>query len=329
MKIAVILRTLNEERNIIRFCRSYAQADAILIADGGSHDRTIRIARMFDNVAVRPFDTRLDFRGTIFNNQPQQLNYLIDWAIDDRADWIVYDDCDCWPIHWLRNDMRDILERAMSPVICAYRLYVWGQYEYLPRMSIAGRSLWAWRPDQMPQIRGDESLRPGRMGIVGIPGRYDKRRIDLNAPYCLMHHFAPNRETWQRKMDRYKARGDTHPPIEESEYWPPEPLPIWAEVDLYGAGDAQVEPPDVRLKKVKTHIVKCEVCRSRSRALLWNAGQCETCGSPVIVVKDGRPIGPGSIQWEELKREFYEMLELFAPDPVFLAWFLSTVEVEK
>ena len=327
MKVSVILRTLNEERNIIRFCRSYAQADEILIADGGSYDRTIRIARMFDNVQVRPFDTRIDFKGTIFNNQPAQLNYLIDWAIDERADWIIYDDCDCVPTGPLRHNMRSILANAQSPVVCSYRLYVWGDAEYLPRMSIAGHSLWAWRPDEVPEIRGDESVRPGRMGIVGVPLSGSGGYIKLNAPFCLMHIFAPDIETWQLKMRRYAARGD--PQDLKGSYWPPEPLPEWAEIDLYGAGDGRIKPPDVKLCLVKTNIVRCEICHSKTRALQWSAGQCETCGSPVIVVKESRPIGPGSIRWSELQREFYEMLELFAPDPVFLEWFLNTVVIER
>ena len=58
MRVIVLARTLNEERNIARFCRCYARADAILVADGGSTDRTVDIARQFENVEVRQFRER-------------------------------------------------------------------------------------------------------------------------------------------------------------------------------------------------------------------------------------------------------------------------------
>jgi hypothetical protein len=325
VRIVVILRTLNEERNIIRFCRSYADADKVLVADGGSHDLTIRLARMFDNVEVRPFDIRHDFRSVIFNDQPAQLNYLIDWAVEEGADWIVYDDCDCVPTEFLRCDMRAILESATVPIVCAYRLYIWGNIGYLPRMNIAGRGLWAWRPDEMPGIRGDTSLRRGKMGMVGVPGMGDRKRVHLDAPFCLMHYFAPDRDEVERKMMRYAARGDPQDAPEESEYWPPEPLPMWAQVNLYGAGDGIVEPPALELRSVKTDTVKCAFCKARTRSPRWYANQCEICGCPTTTIRRGRPFGRYSKRWSELKEEFQKLLALFAPDRVFLNWLLGTV----
>ena len=322
MKIVVILRTLNEERNIIRFCRSYADADKILVADGGSHDMTIRLARLFDNVEVRPFDVRHDFRGVIFNDQPAQLNYLIGWAVDEEADWIVYDDCDCVPTEFLRRDMRAILESAEATSVFAYRLYVWGRDEYLPRMNIAGRGLWAWRPDEIPGIRGDESVRVGRMGVVGVPAMGDPGRAVLNAPFCLMHYFAPDRAEVERKMGRYAARGD--PQDLESEYWPPEPLPEWATVNLYGNGDRPVEPPDLELKVVGANIVRCKACKTKVRIPRWRGWLCGICGSPTNITL-GRSFGRRSRQWPELAKEFKRLSALFAPDRVLTRCLLNTV----
>jgi len=52
MKIAVYAIALNEEKFIERFCESAADADLILIADTGSTDRTVELAKQFPNVVV-------------------------------------------------------------------------------------------------------------------------------------------------------------------------------------------------------------------------------------------------------------------------------------
>ena len=59
MNVVVICRTRDETRNIARFCRAYAWADSILIADGGSTDTTLDIARQFKNVQVDLFTGRV------------------------------------------------------------------------------------------------------------------------------------------------------------------------------------------------------------------------------------------------------------------------------
>ncbi|GAH78398.1 unnamed protein product, partial [marine sediment metagenome] len=45
MKIMATTRTRNEEKNIARFVMSYQWADKVLIADGGSTDDTVKIAK--------------------------------------------------------------------------------------------------------------------------------------------------------------------------------------------------------------------------------------------------------------------------------------------
>ena len=288
---------------------------------------TFRLARLFDNVEVRPFDVRHDFRGVIFNDQPAQLNYLIDWAVDEEADWIVYDDCDCVPVECLRRDMRDILENAEATSVFAYRLYVWGRDEYLPRMNIAGRGLWAWRPDEVPGIRGDESVRVGRMGVVGVPIPGDPKRIDLDVPFCLMHYFAPDRAEVERKMGRYAARGD--PQDLESEYWPPEPLPEWATVNLYGNGDGIVKPsPNFELRAVGANVVRCKACKTKARIPRWRGWLCGICGSPTSV-RHSRPFGRRSRQWPELVKEFKKLSTLFAPSRTLIECLLNTVVIKR
>lgn len=230
MRVIVLARTLNEEQNIARFCRCYAQADKILVADGGSTDRTVELAGQFENVEIRHFRERTQYPGSvIFNPETHHINFLIDWAVREQSpDWLVNDDVDCVPTAALHGDMFSLLAACSVPVVCAYRLYVWGSQFYLPKMSLYGQSLWAWRPGDQSDIRGDESLPEIEYGFTGVPSRDSPKRVDLAAPFCLLHYFAPSEAEYARKARRYAARGTPYKPIRETEYWPPEPLPTWA-----------------------------------------------------------------------------------------------------
>ena len=88
MKIVATCRTLNEEKNIERFCMSYTWVDKVLIADGGSTDRTKEIANLFYNVEVRDFSERVERNGVWRNPHGKHINFLIDWAKEEGA-WIV------------------------------------------------------------------------------------------------------------------------------------------------------------------------------------------------------------------------------------------------
>jgi hypothetical protein len=46
-RIFVVVRTRDEERRIAQFCEAYKDADMILVADGGSVDKTKEIASRY------------------------------------------------------------------------------------------------------------------------------------------------------------------------------------------------------------------------------------------------------------------------------------------
>jgi glycosyltransferase involved in cell wall biosynthesis len=222
--IVVIVRTLNEERHIARFCEGYAWANLILVADGGSTDQTKEIAARFGNVKMRDFTERLELPGGGFMNpEPAHVNFLIDWAVTEGATWIVKDDCDCWPNPALKDKVWDLFRWATvedAHGLMVTRLYMWGETEHFPRISEAGPALWAWRPDKV-DCRVEESS-PTFFDAI-LPGPDPDRCIKLQPPYVLLHYFEPD-----KKADRYKAWGKPQTPIEKSMYWPPEPLPAWA-----------------------------------------------------------------------------------------------------
>lgn len=213
MKIVVITKSLNEERNIERFCRGYDFADAVLIADGGSTDKTIELAQQFGNVKVRDFPLKIEMPDDpigFMNPEPQHINFCIDWAIEEGADWIGLDGCDCWPNPRLNREARNIISHAAEPMIFTVRLYIWGQDEFFTKMS-RPVSLWFWQPAKV-NIRNEEpegAFTCFNTKMLGIEGP----RLELAPPLVLLHYFCPDEKTVQEKLSRYAAWGfpQVHP----------------------------------------------------------------------------------------------------------------------
>lgn len=224
LKIVVITKALNEARHIADFCTGYAWANLILVADGGSDDRTKEIAATFPNVKVRDFEQRIELPdGSFMNPEPAHVNFLIDWAIEEGADWIILEGCDCWPNLLLKRKAREFFRQAQvedKDGIMLYRLYMWQEAQYFPKINEPGPALWAWRPDRV-DCHSDEGYVTFFETVMPYPD--PERCLKLELPYVCLHFFEPN-----QKAERYLAWGQPQTPIEESIYWPPEPLPQWA-----------------------------------------------------------------------------------------------------
>ena len=85
MKIAVYAICKNEEQFVRRFCESAKQADLILIADTGSSDNTVDLAKECGatvyNINVRPW--RFDkARDTALNLIPGDFDVCISLDLD-------------------------------------------------------------------------------------------------------------------------------------------------------------------------------------------------------------------------------------------------------
>ncbi len=107
-----LVRTRDEAGVIGVFCSSYAWADGILVADGGSKDKTMNQARKRDKTQVREFKKRFHRGGLWANPQGEHVNFLLDWAKDEVADWVIFDDCDCHPNYKLRENARNFINLA-------------------------------------------------------------------------------------------------------------------------------------------------------------------------------------------------------------------------
>lgn len=224
MIVATIVRTRNEEYNIETFCRAYIDtrlADVVLVADGGSDDDTVAIAESVPGVKVR------DFSGQIFNEDEEEdydrslwrnphglhINFMIDWAEEVGADWIIFDDCDCLPNLYLKGVGREIIEDTRKDFIYAVRIYHWGMDQWFPKLSINFKegpeawmpSLWAWRANQGFRASEDD---PWRHEFIKRPTAEEKR--DLLPPLALLHYSWLTEEETEAKIDFYKSIGQ-HP----------------------------------------------------------------------------------------------------------------------
>lgn len=212
MKVIATCRSYNEIANIDAFCQSYSEfADEILIADGLSTDDTVAHALKYPKVKVKDYPWKVECaNGVLRNPDGPHIQFLIDWAVAEGADWIVHQDCDQRPNKYLKQDIRDILATTNKDLICVMQAFLWGPDKYFPQLSGKDSGwmygLWAWRAnigmkiiDKMPHY--EFSLD----GKKSFDVRSIHRHVDLNPPYCFMHFGWPTPERAMKQVDYYRA----------------------------------------------------------------------------------------------------------------------------
>jgi len=213
VKIVVVARTRNEEKNIARFCRCYSLADKILIADGGSDDDTINKALEFRNVEVRKFNEYVtkDNGITWRNPHGKHMNFMFDWAKDEGADWIIFDDVDCLPTLKLQENLRDILQSTDKDCVYLNRIYMYGNDEYFKDITLPGKdklwgsfettSIYAWKSGT---VTADET-NPWEHTLILNP---QMTILRLSPPHSVIHDFYPNDGSRLEKVKFYKLSGE-------------------------------------------------------------------------------------------------------------------------
>lgn len=210
MKIYVIVRTRDSAYFIERFCSSYSWADKILVADGGSLDNTIQLASQFSNVEVKSFNEKV-YRGDTWRNpHGKHINFLIDWAESEEADWIIFDDVDCVPNYKLKEDFMYPFELANSSekdFIQVNRVYIYKDSLYFEKLTspiidgvvhLFKPSLWAWRAGCGYGFKEKDPFKQNLNFKI-------KNAVELYPPFCLLHYFYPNDEYMKNKIDFYNA----------------------------------------------------------------------------------------------------------------------------
>lgn len=239
MKIIAIVRTRNEEENIERFCRSYIEsglADQVLVADGGSDDDTVALARNLPNVMVDEYSGQVFGDGNAWRNpHGGHINFLIDWVSAEGADWIIFDDCDSVPNRLLRQHGRRNLERCNCGYALAVRVYFWGLKQWFPGLSkdragnwMAG--LWAWRSNR--GFRADEADPWRHRFNRTFPqiGTSDSDVLEILPPAGLIHRPWPTEEKAQEKLEFYRGTGQ-HPNMQHPQIFggPTQAILEWME----------------------------------------------------------------------------------------------------
>lgn len=225
MRIVAGCRTLNEAHNVERFIAAHRSfVDDILIADGGSTDNTVELAQEA-GAKVRLFHEMVQCAsGGHRNPYGRHINFMIDWAWDEQADFFIFDDCDDVPTLDLQGNARELFETTGFSYINVRRLYVVGESSYYPALNMPGQSVWAWR--RGTDVKAAE-ISPLVHDMLNIPG--GDSVLMLEYPSGLLHYSWPNDAEIERKIRFYYSTGEgvltNHP-----DTWagPRAVLPSWA-----------------------------------------------------------------------------------------------------
>lgn len=236
MLVATVCRVVNESAHIKRFLSHYSEiSDVILLADGGSTDDTLELARKYRKVRIRHFSERVERNGIWRNPEGKHLNFMADWAAKAGADWIIMDDCDSAPNKELRSSraLRSLMKNELLDVIKVPRMYLWGTDKWFPELSGMHdpkrgdwTGLWAFRPNKIKWSEinpyANELTNPQLEGL-------NVERLQF--PNALLHYFCLNEELVQRKLAFYRDSEQVpNMPHPLDSCGPVEDLPVWAEL---------------------------------------------------------------------------------------------------
>lgn len=173
----------------------------------------MEIAKTFPNVEVRNYDVFIEMDyGIVRTPHGSHLNFLIDWAfIQEKADWIICDDCDCFPNYEVKNNARALMESTDKNYIYITRLYLWKDEGHFPNLAKPHRedyvpSIWAWRQGTGLRFRSDRvSSVESHQELSFIP--HPSQILNLMPPYVLLHCPWQTDEMVERKLAFYRLSG--------------------------------------------------------------------------------------------------------------------------
>lgn len=203
MNIVVVTRCLNGQDYIERFLKGYDFASWIVVSEGGSSDNSLELWNASPKVEVVPFPVKEIVNGHEWNPDNVHIQHAIDEGLKYDPDMIILDDLDCTPNTLLRDNAEWILENCDRPQVNAFRLYLWGETRYFPKLNnnfdINWTSLWGWKPREL-NIYTDMGEKHGTLkGLIDDP-------CQVHLPMCLLHR-SWHPKTIRAKMKRYNDIG--------------------------------------------------------------------------------------------------------------------------
>lgn len=216
MKIIACCRSYNEEKHIRQFCEAYQFADLVLVADGGSTDNTMSIASSIPKTKLIPYDVKVKCQNGIWRNPDgPHIQFLIDRARDEGADWIIFQDTDMRPNKYLKEQARDLFEMMESmdrDFLMLTQIFIWKGTQFFPNMSYQQgkwmQGLWAWRAsiglkiiDHMPHFEFSYD------GVKSILLDKTGRDMAVQPPPCYMHYGWESDEMIDEHVNYYKKSG--------------------------------------------------------------------------------------------------------------------------
>lgn len=215
-KIVVCVRTRDEEARIGGYCEAWKGADKILVADGGSVDKTKEIASQYPNVEIRDFTQRTILQNGYWrNNDSNHANFLFAWAHEYSPDWIIYEDADVRPNELLRAGYRNIMEFVDADYLLCVHFYLWGLDKHFPNLSKCNESHDQWCPCVFA-FRGNQDF-----WTIDVPPAYDFRiggrkvldlhkdakAFDIMPPYAMLHYAWDDPAKVRMKVKMYRESG--------------------------------------------------------------------------------------------------------------------------
>jgi len=183
--LAVVIITLNEERNLGGCLESVRWVDEIVVVDAQSVDQTVDIARRYTNkVFVRSWP-----------GFGPQKNFAMDQT---SADWVLIVDADERVTDSLRREILELLRAGQPPDVAGFEIprrnFFYGQW-------IRGGGIY---PDyQLRLIRRSA----GRYDEVLLHERLQLKGSILRLRSPLDHHSVPSIRDHVRKMAQYTTLG--------------------------------------------------------------------------------------------------------------------------
>lgn len=211
--IIATARSLNEEKNIQQYCEAYQFADKILLADGGSTDKTKKIASSYPKVQIRDFTTKIQLKNGAWRNPDgPHIQFLVDWATAEGGDWIIHQDIDQRPNKFLKIDAKRLLEETTSNFCLVTQIFIYEGNTYFPDLSFMGgewqQGLWAWRLslgikiiDKMPHYEFSFD------GEHAFDVNKQRGLLRLLPPYCFMHFGWQNEIQVKQHISYYNDTG--------------------------------------------------------------------------------------------------------------------------